>query len=67
MNMTLIPAYGRDYKTAKRAKADYAAGKDFLITQFGHPYDGKPANRADMAGATVTLRFDSLRKTTVTK
>ena len=67
MNMTLIPAYGRDYKTAKAAKADYAAGKDFLIAQFGHPYDGKPANKEDMAGATVTLRFDSLRKITVTK
>lgn len=67
MTTTLIPAYGRDYKTAKQAKDDYAEGKDFLIAQFGHPYDGKPANREDMAGAPVTLRFDSLRKTTVTK
>ena len=67
MNITLTPAYGRDYKTAKAAKADYAAGKDFVIAQFGHPYDGKPANKADMAGTPVTLRFDNLRKTTTTK
>jgi len=30
--MTLQPAYGRDYKSAKAVKEDWAAGKDFLIT-----------------------------------
>jgi hypothetical protein len=26
----LTPAYGRDYKTAKEAKEDWASGKDFV-------------------------------------
>lgn len=64
---TLVPAYGRDYKSAKAAKVDFAAGKDFLICQFGHPYDGKPANKADLQGQTVQLRFDGLRKVTIVK
>ena len=34
--ITLIPAYGRDYASAKAVKADWAAGKDFLIAQYGH-------------------------------
>jgi hypothetical protein len=29
--ITLVPAYGRDYKTAEEVLADWAAGKDFLI------------------------------------
>jgi len=27
--MTILPAYGRDYKSAAAVKADWAAGKDF--------------------------------------
>jgi hypothetical protein len=65
--MTLTPAYGRDYKSAKAAKADYAENKDFVVNQFGHPHDGRYANRADLDGQSVTLRFGNLRKVCVTK
>jgi hypothetical protein len=65
--MTLTPAYGRDYKSAKAAKADYAENKDFVVNQFGHPADGKYANREDLNGQSVTLRFGNLRKVCVTK
>ena len=65
MTITLTPAYGRDYKTAKAAKADFAAGKDFIIANFNHPYSGKPCNREQLPGHTVNLRFDSLRKVCV--
>lgn len=65
-HVTLTPAYGRDYKSAKAAKADYAAGKDFILNDITSRYDGKPINKQDVKGAglAVTLRFDSLRKVT---
>jgi deoxyxylulose-5-phosphate synthase len=28
--LTVIPAYGRDYKSAKAAKEDWHSGKDFI-------------------------------------
>lgn len=60
--MTVTPAYGRDYKSAKAAKADWQAGRDFIINDFFSPYDGKPCNKQDMEGRQVMLRFDNLRK-----
>ena len=33
--MTLVPAYGRDYKSAAAVKADWEAGKDFQIAATG--------------------------------
>lgn len=59
MTTTVIPAYGRDYKTAKAAKADWQSGKDFIIADFFDPYDGKMINRqdADHAGTKIMIRF----------
>lgn len=65
--MTLTPAYGRDYKSAKAAKADFEAGKDFVIADFFHPYSGKPCNREDLAREgvdRVQIRYKQLRCTT---
>jgi len=62
--MTVTPAYGRDYKTAKAAKADWHAGKDFLVADLFNPYDGKPCNKQDCKGESIIIRFDSMRKTT---
>lgn len=36
MDVTLIPAYGRDYKSAEAARKDWNDGKDFQIA--GGPY-----------------------------
>ena len=33
--MTIIPAYGRDYKSAKAARDDWNSGKDFRIAVSG--------------------------------
>jgi hypothetical protein len=30
-SLTIMPAYGRQYKTSQEAKADWNAGKDFKI------------------------------------
>ena len=60
--LTVVPAYGRDYKTAKAARKDWAAGKDFIISDFFDRYDGKPINKqdADRAGIKAQLRFRNL-------
>jgi hypothetical protein len=65
--MTLTPAYGRDYKSAKAAKADFAADKDFVINDIMSPDDGRYVNRSQLSGQTVMLRFKELRNTTVVK
>ena len=59
--LTLIPAYGRDYKTAKAARDDWNANKDFIITCITHPYDGKYCNKQDM-NESVQIRFHKLTK-----
>jgi hypothetical protein len=67
---TVVPAYGRDYKTAKAAKEAWKAGKDFIISDFFSPWDGKPINitdaRRDGMGE-VNIRFWRLTKVTVAK
>jgi len=61
--MLVVPAYGRDYKSAKAAKADWKAGKDFIINDFFSPYDGKPCSIRDTKDQ-VMIRYDRLRKVT---
>jgi hypothetical protein len=57
MYLTLTPAYGRDYNTVKSVKADWQAGKDFIINQIGHPYDGKPMSKNDVTYEKIMIRF----------
>lgn len=66
MTTTVVPAYGRDYTSAKSAKADWTAGKDFIIADMFDRYDGKPINKedADGAGTAIMIRFNSLQKFT---
>ena len=59
---TVIPAYGRDYKSAAAAKKDWQDGKDFIIADLFDPYDGKPCSIRD--GLTVTIRYNKLQKIT---
>ncbi len=60
--ITVSPAYGRDYKTAKAAKAAFLDGKDFL----GHFFpDLKPCGVQDFVpGLDVIIRFCENRKLT---
>jgi hypothetical protein len=60
--MTLVPAYGRDYTSAKAVKDDWFAGKDFLVADVSSPYDGKPINRGQTFGRTVLIRYNRLRR-----
>jgi hypothetical protein len=61
--LTVVPAYGRDYTTAKAAKADWQADKDFIIADFFNPWDGKYINRPQATDYAVTIRFNRLTKT----
>jgi len=61
--LTVTPAYGRDYKSAKAAKEDWNSGKDFIISDLFNPYDGKPIGKSDASAYQVTIRFNQLRKT----
>jgi len=61
----LLPAYGRDYKTAKGATASLLAGKDWIISSMFHPNCLKPINleqiQQDGVGK-VALRYDRRSK-----
>jgi len=66
--MTIIPAYGRDYKSRKAAISDLEADKDFIIADYGNPYDTKPINLSQIKGEkmrSVTIRYNQLRRVTV--
>lgn len=58
------PAYGRDYTTAKAAKADWAAGKDFRETSTGS-YITKA--EAEKQGLSVNIRYAKSLKVTGSK
>ena len=58
-----VPAYGRDYKSQAAVKADWAAGKDFRISDVTHPDYGRYINKADLPkGATMMIRYARLTK-----
>ena len=60
--MTVIPAYGRDYKSAAAVHEAWAQGHDFIVADMHDKYDGKPVNIEDARGLTVTARYSELRK-----
>ena len=60
--ITLTPAYGRDYKSAKAVKADWDNNKDFIIADIFHPDSGRYANKADLRGECVKIRYQRLTK-----
>ena len=61
---TVIPAYGRDYKSANAALKDWNDGKDFIIQDISDPYDGKPCSCRDFAGKArhIMIRYSKLTK-----
>jgi hypothetical protein len=60
----VTPAYGRDYTSAKAAKADWNKGLDFLDTVL-HRYVSKPY--ADAHDLKVIIRYAKNLKVTGTK
>jgi hypothetical protein len=62
--VTLVPAYGRDYKSKAAVKADWDAGKDFRIATFG-PDDGRYTSKSDWYGKHVLIRYKRLTETVI--
>ena len=60
---TLIPAYGRDYRSKGEVLADWSSGKDFQIADAFDQNDGRYANRDDFPeGSGHMIRYGKLRK-----
>jgi hypothetical protein len=45
--IVLVPAYGKDYKTAAAVKAAWDAGKDFIIASINNRWHGKYCSKND--------------------
>jgi len=58
---TVIPTYGRDYKSAKEALADWHADLDFEIATFGSDM-GRKISKSDASGLDIYIRYANLRK-----
>lgn len=71
MPLTLIPAYGRDYRSKAAVEADFKADKDFRVCDFHNPNDGRYVNRADLlangrgAFGAVNIRYNKLQRVAV--
>lgn len=68
--LTLVPAYGRDYKSKREVMEAWDAGKDFIVQDMMSPYDGKPINKADAKAAgigNVNIRYKKMRSVAVIK
>lgn len=56
--VTLVPAYGRDYKSGKEALADFDANKDFmLMSMYGSGLINREQIMPEEACRWVQLRF----------
>jgi hypothetical protein len=65
--MTLVPAYGRDYKTAKEVKEAWEQGKDFEVADM-FTTGGRYCNKQDIGkGNGAQVRFCGMRKVTIVK
>jgi len=64
--MTLVPAYGRDYKSAKAVKEDWVAGRDFQISDISSQNNGSYTSKRDSdCFASVTIRYSKLTKAVI--
>ena len=68
MRTTVIPAYGRDYRSVKDVMADFDANKDFMISDMASRFDGRYINKEQLsAGDILAVRYDNKRKQTECK
>ena len=58
---TVGPAYGRDYRSAREAIADFNANMDFVMLTMGH--NGTYCSKRDFQpGVHVMIRYSQMRK-----
>lgn len=68
MGMTLVPSYGRDYKSGKEVREAWESGRDFTIQSFGHD-NGRQINLEDAqrTGGVFNIRYKRLTQVKVIK
>ena len=60
--LTLVPAYGRDYKSQKEVREAFKGGSDFQIAGYG-PHDGQYVSFSELSkGDTAMIRYAKLTK-----
>lgn len=57
---TLLPAYGRDYKSKKKVEEDFTSGKDFRAVYLN--VESYCSIRDFQPGDRVKIRYDKSRK-----
>jgi hypothetical protein len=63
--LSAVPAYGRDYKSARAVREDWAAGKDFRVEDLR---SGGYVNKDDKpADVTLNVRYSRLTRVVVIK
>lgn len=61
--LTLVPSYGRDYKTRDDVEAAWAAGKDFTICDVSSCYNcAQISNRDATIGMILNIRYKRLTR-----
>lgn len=68
--MTLVPRYGRDYKSKKEVLAAFDANKDFTVADISSPWDDKAVNKEDLKREgirKVMIRYRKLTQIAVVK
>ncbi len=60
--MTLIPAYGRDYKSKKSVLEDFDTDKDFSVADIGSSGYTNKADLLRMGVKSVNIRYQKLTK-----
>jgi hypothetical protein len=63
--ITVTPAYGRDYTSAKAAAAAWKEGKDFLLADPQSPWCGRPINVSGASDCVVKIRYARLTRATL--
>jgi hypothetical protein len=51
--MTIIPAYGRDYRSKKAVQADLREDKDFVVADISSRWNGSYINLSDMRESNI--------------
>ena len=64
--ITLVPRYGRDYKSRVEVEQAFRENKDFTVADMSSQWNGLAANRPDLAAAGIkTARIRYRRNTQV--
>lgn len=67
-SITIVPAYGRDYKSKRALMEDWYKGLDFLINDVSSAYNGRLINIEDAVRTDIVeirARYGDLRRVTI--